>query len=347
VATAIAIDIGGTSADVSLYDGGPHVTKEGTVGGVPIRVPVLEIHTIGAGGGSIARIDAAGALRVGPESAGSEPGPACYGRGGRLPTVTDANVVLGRIDPDLFFGGRVKLDVVAARRALATLGPVQRAAKAVLDVVDANMERAMRFVSVERGQDPRGFTLVAFGGAGPLHACSLADRLRITSILVPRWPGLFSALGMVLADDVREVSRTVIGRDPSAEFRRIVLPGRIERFVDARYRGQSYEIRTPWRGDARAFHELHERRYGFRRDEEPEVVNVVVRSIVKTRKPAWPVIARGAARPVRSGLYQRDGMGAGARFAGPCLVMEDNASTYVAPGWRGRVDAQGNLRLWR
>jgi N-methylhydantoinase A len=344
ISKAISIDIGGTSADVALYDGALRITKEGTLGGFPIRVPILEIHTVGAGGGSIARMDAGGALRVGPESAGAAPGPACYGRGGRLPTVTDANVVLGRIDPALFFGGRLELDVEAARRALATLGEPRKAAAAVLDVVDATMERALRTVSVERGYDPEEFTLVPFGGAGPLHACSLAGRLNIRSILVPRWPGLFSALGMVLADEVREQSRTVLGRDVEKAFRSMRMPGRLEYFVDARYRGQSYEIRTPWRGD---FHALHRRRYGFSRDEEPEIVNAIVRATVSRSKPRFSRIARGGAVAERPGVYRRERMGAGAKVAGPCLIMEDNATTYLARGWRCVVDAIGNLKLWR
>lgn len=348
---AIAIDIGGTSADVSLYDGAVRVTKEGSLGGLPLRIPILEIHTVGAGGGSIARIDAGGALRVGPESAGAEPGPACYGRGGRRPTVTDANVVLGRIDPRRFFGGRLELDRAAAERSLKTLGrDPRKAATAVIDVVDAAMERALRVVSVERGRDPAGFTLVAFGGAGPLHACSLADRLSIRRILVPRWPGLFSALGMVLADEVREVSRTVLGRDVAQAFRELGgMKGRIERFVDGRYPGQSYEIRTPWRGHARDFHELHRRRYGYRRDDDPEVVNVIVRATVPRPKARFPLLPRGGGRPrpVAPGVYERGLLRAGERFRGPAQVAEDNATTYVAPGWSAEVDPMGNLRLWR
>ncbi len=344
VKKAIAIDIGGTSADVSLYDGALRVTKEGTLGGFPLRVPILEIHTVGAGGGSIARIDAGGALRVGPESAGAEPGPACYGRGGTQPTVTDANVVLGRIDPGLFFGGKLKLDVKAAARALSTLGSPRQVAAAVLDVVDANMERALRTVSVERGYDPEEFTLIPFGGAGPLHACSLAERLKIGSILVPRWPGLFSALGMVLADEVHEQSRTVLGRDVKQAFREMKMPGKLEYFVDARYRGQSYEIRTPYGGD---FHALHKQRYGFsREDENPEIVNAIVRSTISRRKPTFERVPRGPSIGVRS-VYRRHQMGAGSKVKGPCLVMEDNATTYIAAGWRCTVDAIGNLRLWR
>jgi N-methylhydantoinase A len=217
-------------------------------------------------------------------------------------------------------------------------------AKAVLDVVDANMERALRYVSVERGYDPEEFTLVAFGGAGPLHACSLAERLGMRSILVPRWPGLFSALGMVLADEVREVSRTVLGRDPEAEFRKIRLPGRMERFVDARYPGQSYELRMPWKGD---FHALHRRRYGYARSAEPEIVNIIVRATVSRPKPRFDPVKRGPAVAERPGVYRREVMGAGAVVNGPCLVMEDNATTYVAAGWRCRVDSTGSLRLWR
>jgi N-methylhydantoinase A len=263
--------------------------------------------------------------------------------------VTDANVVLGRIAPELFFGGRLRLDVEAARRAVGRLGrDPRRAAEAVIDVVDANMERALRVVSVERGHDPEEFWLVAFGGAGPLHGCSLASRLKMRGVVVPRWPGLFSALGMVLADEVREVSRTVLGRDVERGFRELErgLGGRLERYVDARYRGQSYEIRTPWRGHARAFHELHRRRYGFARDEEPEVVNVVVRSVVACRKPRFERLARGG-RAWRDAVIRREALRAGDTFRGPCVVMEDNATTWVERGWRGAVDEIGNLTLKR
>ncbi|MBI2931922.1 MAG: hydantoinase/oxoprolinase family protein [Planctomycetes bacterium] len=345
VERAIGLDMGGTSTDVSLFDGGVGVTKEGTLGGFPIRVPILEIHAVGAGGGSIARVDTAGALRVGPESAGAEPGPACYGRGGARPTVTDANVALGRIAPDLFFGGRLRLDVSAARRALGAIP-----AEAVVEVANAGMERAMRVVSVERGHDPEDFWLVAFGGAGPLHACDLAARMNLKGAIIPRWPGLFSALGMVLADQVIERSQSVLGVDVESAFRRLErgLPGRLDRFVDARYEGQSYELRVPWpMGD---FHAAHRRRYGYARPEAPiEIVNAIVRSVVRTRKPAFERLARGTGRPrpVRRGCYERTRLRAGDRIDGPTIVMEDNATTYVARGWRARVDAVGSLWLTR
>jgi len=336
VEKAIGLDMGGTSTDVSLYDRGVSITKEGTLGGFPIRVPILEIHTVGAGGGSIARVDAAGALRVGPESAGAEPGPACYGRGGRLPTVTDANVALGRIAPDLFFGGRMKLDVATAKRALGSID-----AEAVVEVANASMERAMRVVSVERGHDPEECRLIPFGGAGPLHACALAERLSLKGAIVPRWPGLFSALGMVLADEVEERSMSALGGDPRRAFAKL---GAGDRFVDARYRGQSYELRIPWGAD---FHAAHRRRYGYARDEEVEVVNAIVRRVRRTRKPGWEKLARGTGkpRPLRRGCYDRNSLRAGDRVDGPAVIMEDNATTFVERGWNGRVDAYGNLWL--
>ena len=208
---AIGFDMGGTSTDVSVYDGGIDITREGTIGGFPIRVPILDLHTAGAGGGSLARFDAGGALRVGPESAGADPGPACYGRGGREPTVTDAHVALGRIHPQLFFGGRMKLDVRAARRAVGRISrDIESAARAILDVTGANLERAVRAVSVERGRDPARFVLIPFGGAGPLHGCDLAERLGMNRVLVPTMPGLLSALGMTLADEVEERSASAL-----------------------------------------------------------------------------------------------------------------------------------------
>ncbi len=323
ISKAIGIDMGGTSTDVSLYDDGVAVTKEGTLGGYPIRVPILDIHTVGAGGGSIARVDAGGALRVGPESAGSEPGPACYGRGGKRPTVTDANVVLGRIKPELFFGGRLKLDVDAARSALGRIPP-----EAVIEVANASMERALRVVSIERGHDPEEFWLVAFGGAGPLHACDLAERMGMRGAIVPPWPGLFSALGMVLADEVTEVSRSALDRDVREVFAELG-PG--HRYVDARYVGQSYELRIPYGGH---FHDAHRRRYGYARDTEVEIVNAIVRRVVKTRKPRFGAMTRGQLR-------------AGGSLRGPAIIMEDNATTYVAKGWRATLDRKGVIWLRR
>jgi N-methylhydantoinase A len=319
----ISFDMGGTSTDVCLIDGTAKVTKEGSIGGVPLRVPHFEIHTVGAGGGSIARFDEGGALRVGPESAGADPGPICYGRGGKLPTVTDANLALGRIDPARFFGGRMRLRDPGLDRALA---------RGILEVANANMERALRRVSVERGHDPAEFWLVAFGGAGPLHACELAGRLGMKGVVVPRWPGLLSALGMVLADMTVEKSRTVLGRGlPWEELERAALAelkGTVERFVEARYRGQSYEIRIPWKAD---FHEAHRRQHGFAREAPVEVVNAVVRVTARLPKPRRPRGGRGGFRPAR----------------GPFVFSEDNATTWVPEGWAARADSYGNIVICR
>jgi N-methylhydantoinase A len=251
--------------------------------------------------------------------------------------VTDANVALGRIAPDLFFGGRLRLDTRSARRALGRIPPED-----VVEVANAGLERAMRVVSVERGHDPRDFWLVAFGGAGPLHACALARRMDLRGAVVPRWPGLFSALGMVLADAVEERSASVLGTDVERAFGRLG-PG--ERFVEARYRGQSYELRLPWGAN---FHSAHLRRYGYARAEaEVEVVNAIVRRTARARKPRFERLARGTGkpRPLRKGCYERIRLRAGDRIDGPAIVMEDNATTYVERRWRAKVDDIGAIWL--
>jgi N-methylhydantoinase A len=333
----ISFDMGGTSTDVCLIDGRAKVTKEGTIGGLPLRVPHFEIHTVGAGGGSIARFDEGGALRVGPESAGAIPGPMCYGRGGKLPTVTDADFVLGRIDPALFFGGKLKLRSVALKRSLA---------EGIIEVANANMEAALRKVSIERGYDPADFWLVAFGGAGPLHACDLAARLDIKGVIVPRWPGLFSALGMVFADMTIEKSRTVLGKEP--DFRSLQrealreLSGRVERFVEMRYKGQSYELRIPLGAD---FHEEHRRRFGYMRQAPVEIVNIVVRVTAKLPKPSFPRLPKGG--KTWKGSLSRNVLRAGDTVRGPSLITEDNASTYLPKGWTARVDPFGHLKICR
>jgi N-methylhydantoinase A len=329
----ISFDMGGTSTDVCLIDGAAKVTKEGAIGGLPLRVPHFEIHTVGSGGGSIARMDEGGALRVGPESAGATPGPICYGRGGKLPTVTDANLALGRIDPARFLGGRMKLAPVRLQRSFA---------EGILEVANANMERALRRVSVERGHDPADFWLVAFGGAGPLHACALAGRLGMKGVVVPRWPGLLSALGMVLADATVEKSRTVLGREiPWRELEAEALrelKGKVERYVEARYQGQSHEIRIAEKSD---FHEAHRRLYGFSRREPVEIVNAIVRVTAAQRKPEPRRIARGGKS--WTGSVERSELRAGDRVRGPAVISEDNATCWVERGWTGRVDAYGNI----
>ncbi len=268
---AITFDMGGTSTDVALLPGRIQQSAETTVAGLPLRLPMIDIHTVGAGGGSLARLDAGGALRVGPESAGAEPGPVCYARGGQTPTVTDANLVLGRLPVAHFLGGRMALDQEAARAAIAALGvrlgtDTTGAALGIVRVANATMERAIRAISVERGFDPRRFTLVAFGGAGPLHACELAEALSIPRVLVPRYPGILCALGLLMADLSQDFSQTLILSLALASphvlarhFVALVEQGRrsmaaqgvalsrigLDVSLDMRYVGQSFEISVP------------------------------------------------------------------------------------------------------
>ena len=274
----ISFDMGGTSTDVALYDGALPFTNETELGGCAIRVSMLDIHSVGAGGGSIAYLDSGGALRVGPHSAGAVPGPACYGVGDEI-TVTDANALLGRIDPERFLGGAMRLDLERARSRMTALAAqagssVEELARAILDVANSNMERAIRRISVERGRDPRDFALVSFGGAGGQHACELADRLEMRTVSVPAHAGVLSALGMLGVAVSREFSASTGGQDVEAVFadleRRAVEEMReagfesiaIERHCDLRYTGQSYELRLPWR-DRDRFEEHHRRAYGY------------------------------------------------------------------------------------
>jgi N-methylhydantoinase A len=327
----ITFDMGGTSTDVSLCPGRVQETTEGAIAGLPLRLPIIDIHTVGAGGGSIARLDAGGALRVGPESAGSDPGPVCYGRdNARDVTVTDANLVLGRLDAAHFLGGRMALDLERARSRMQDLGrqlslPLEAAAWGVIRVANSNMERAIRTISIERGHDPREFALVAFGGAGPLHACELAAALRIPRVLIPPHPGVLSALGMVLADVVKDTSQTVmlpageadgatlrclfaqLYERTSAELRAeglssdeiVLLPA-----LDMRYVGQSYELRVEIDLDGEmgehvnAFHAWHQQRFSYANHEEPvEIVNLRVKAVGRTAKPRFTHRASGGLYP--------------------------------------------------
>ena len=370
----LGFDMGGTSTDVSLVDGSPRHTTESLIDGIPIRVPMLDIHTVGAGGGSIARVDAGGLLRVGPESAGADPGPACYGRGAEA-TVTDAHVVLGRVDALL--GGSMPLDFARAEAAVDRIAArleISRAAAAsgILRVANANMHRAIRAISVERGHDPRDFALVAFGGCGGLHACEIAAELGIRSVIVPRYAGALSALGMLMADAIRDYSLGVLGRDdPDSLFASLERkaaresPGAaLERSADLRYRGQSYEINVPCRGALAAstplFHREHERLYGYsNRDREIEVVTLRVRARTRLPKPrlsaARPALTQspsqrrrifigGAWRPVP--VWTRESLGISAR-TGPALMRDYGSTTLIPPAWRFRLDRAQNLLISR
>jgi N-methylhydantoinase A len=321
----ITFDMGGTSTDVALMDSGSGealaTISESVVSGMPVAVPMLDIHTVGAGGGSIARFDRAGALRVGPESAGAEPGPICYGHGER-PTVTDANLVLGRIPNSGLLGGAFKLDLPRARRFMnRARGPMPSAeslAQGIVDVANAVMEKAIRVISVERGHDQRDYSLVAFGGAGALHACELAEALEIPRVLVPCFPGALSALGILRADVTKYLSRTVrlemesaTDANPNLQraFAALEQEGRkqmraegffdravqIHRSLDMRYAGQSYELNVPFVGNfVAAFHRAHEKRYGyFDPARACEVVNIRARFTGRTPKPTLPKLTPG------------------------------------------------------
>jgi N-methylhydantoinase A len=317
VEKAISFDMGGTSTDVALVAGTVERAAEREVGGLPIRLPSLDLHTVGAGGGSIVWRDAGGALRVGPESAGADPGPACYGRGGERPTITDANLLLGRL-PERLAGG-LELDREAAARAFAGLDPGE-----AVQVVNAEMLRALRVVSVERGHDPREFALVAFGGAGPLHACELADELGIATVLVPAAAGVLSALGLVATEERRDHVRSYLA--PLAEAGELPQEGE----ADLRYAGQSFELRVPLgpRLEER-FHEAHEERYGYADRARPiELVAVRTADLLPGPELTLP---RGEPFDV----------------SGPAVVELDGATAWIPPGWVGARDGYATLRLTR
>ena len=314
---AIAFDMGGTSTDVCLLPGGRAArVAEREVGGFPIRLPSLDLHTVGAGGGSLVRRDAGGAIRVGPESAGAHPGPACYGAGGGA-TVTDANLLLGRLPAEL--PGGLVLDRDAAAAALHGVDPA-----AIVAVVNAEMLRALRVVSVERGYDPRDFALVAFGGAGPLHACALAEELEIEAVLVPEAAGVLSALGLVASDERRD--RVVSYVRPLAEVRDLPEEGE----ADLRYRGQSFELTVPLEpGLAAAFHRAHEERYGYS-DASREIELVAVRTAEVTPGP-------DVALQVTT-CY---------KVEGPAVLELPGSTCWVPDGWHGETRDDGTLVLAR
>ena len=371
----LGFDMGGTSTDVSLCDGHPRETLEASIGGLPVRIPMLDIHTVGAGGGSIARVDEGGLLRVGPESAGADPGPACYGKGSS-PTVTDAHVVLGRIDRDQLIGGGMRLEPDRAATAVDLIAHALKisriaAAQGILRVANANMERAIRLVSVERGHDPRDFALVAFGGCGGLHACDIAQELGIQTVLVPEHAGALSALGMLLSDRVRDYAAGVLNRaDLEREFTRLEriaqkdLPGaELIRSADIRYTGQSYELTVPWRADnpAAPFHQEHQRVYGYSNPERTiEIVTIRVRARLAVEKPrliSKRTAARSAGTPAsrrihsagawrNTPVYPRSSLKATA-VRGPALILDYGSTTLVPPGWRFSVDKVRSLNLTR
>ncbi len=409
---AISFDMGGTSTDVCLFEGSARLTNETTLGGLPVAVPVIDVHSVGAGGGSLTRIDAGGALRVGPESAGATPGPVCYGHGGHRPTVTDANLILGRLDPDHFLGGSFPLKPEAAQEAFEAFirnertksratgrllnSPIELA-RGIIAVANANMERALRVISVERGHDPREFAMIAFGGAGGLQAADLASALGVARVIIPANPGTFSALGILMSDAIKDVSQSVLMPVPAsspgppsdsferclndisrrfrqieqaarAELRRDHFPPgkiRVEKQIDVRYVGQSYELMIPFSPQfLEEFKRLHEKTYGYSHGHKPlEVVNLRLRLTVPTAArhvPQRTIRARASQidkavvkhKRVWFGnqfhqtpLYERDRLGRGVQFNGPAVVVEYSSTTVVPPGFCCRVDNGLNMVL--
>ena len=381
-ADALTLDVGGTSTDCAFLSGGLPRRRTRDVGGFPVLLPLLDVHTVGAGGGSIARRDGGGLLRVGPESAGAEPGPACYGRGGP-PTVTDALVVLGRIPGTSLADGALMIDRAAAARSMTRLARTLRLADAeeaalgVVRLAEAHIEAALRAVSVERGHDPRGAALVAFGGAGGLHACAVAEALGMRAVLAPRHAGVLSALGALEGEPRRERSRTVLleARDHAArervwrelerEVRAAFGAGQVrglrwERHAEMRYAGQSHEVPVPDGRDLEdAFHREHRRRFGFARPGHPvEIVTLDVRAslprpLLRVRAVAGraPAPSRTSVRHVRgwkaAQVWARGALRRGMKTRGPALVIEAGATLWIPPGWEGRVGPGETLVLHR
>jgi N-methylhydantoinase A/oxoprolinase/acetone carboxylase beta subunit len=363
----ITFDMGGTSTDVSLIDGHIGTTNESFVGDLPVRLPVLDIHTVGAGGGSIAWLDAGGALRVGPRSAGATPGPVCFGTGTEL-TVTDANLLLGRLDPAYFLGGRMQLDIERTERIgaefAARLGlSVDALAAGIVRIAIANMERAVRVVSLSRGFDPRDFALLAFGGAGGLHACELADSLEITTVVVPEHSGVLSALGMLLADVAKDSSASLLRLTENISHKEIYkrldeLTARaynelaaegftnesivMDASLAMRYKGQAFEINVPLpaaittlESSIRDFHELHQRRYGYSNSSRPtEVLQLRLRAIGTTVKP---VVQQS--KPTTEQAFPEPDVVRPSFFAGKSLATPRHHRSRLQPGMGGHGPA--------
>lgn len=384
----ISFDMGGTSTDVSLIAGDLSWSAKTSISGCPIAIPVIDIHTVGAGGGSIAYLDAGGALRAGPESAGADPGPACYGKGDE-PTVTDANVVLGRLCPEWFLGGEFAIHPDRAREAIAKLAgemniSTEAAAEGIVRVANATMQRALSVVSVQRGFDPREFSIVAFGGAGPVHACDLCRAISARSVIVPKHPGILSAIGMLQADMVRDYKKSILmpataetSKELEAEFAQLearavddlaadgVQRGaiRFQRRVEMRYVGQSYEIDVPFSESyLDTFNETYLQEYGYLDKDKPkEVVNIRVMAVVPTEPDTAMLFGDepwaggnaclGTQRLIEGGqrldaaLYQRDLLKPGAEVPGPAVIVEYSATTYVPSDFSCKIDDLGNLLL--
>jgi N-methylhydantoinase A len=404
IANVLSFDMGGTTAKAGTIIGGEpeiayefeaagstHSGRAAKGSGYPVRFPFVDLAEVSAGGGTIARLDTVGVLRVGPLSAGADPGPACYGKGTQ-PTVTDANVVLGRLNPVALVGGTFPIDASRSHAAVASVaaplgGDVERTAAGIVALVDAEMAKVLRIVSVERGLDPRDFVLMAFGGGGPMHACALADDLGMRRVVIPRYPGLFSALGLLAADVRATFSRSLVapldattlgtaraaaaaldGEARVALRAQGVAEDKIRTVVelDVRYTGQSFDLTVPFDGDeaaiAEAFHQRHERRYGYAsRDERVELATVRVTAIGSAgAAPHTAIGGNGTRRDasaarigtrrawdagtfVDAAIYDREKLTAGSAFAGPAIVEQYDTTSWIPAGWNATADPAGNL----
>lgn len=384
----VLFDMGGTSTDVSLVDGQLGTTKESTVGDFPVRLPMLDIHTVGAGGGSIVYIDGGGSLRVGPRSAGANPGPVCYGRGEEL-TTSDANLLLGRLPVDQLLGGRLSLDAKRTRSYAEVFAnklgiSVERLAEGIVQIANANMEHAIRAVSVQRGYDPRDFALLAFGGAGGMHACEIAEKLEMDTVLVPRHAGVLSALGMLLADVRKDYAQTILRTSRHMSFealRQLFRPMEeraqkdmeaegfaaeqivVECLLEVRYRGQAYEILIPLTEDfEEAFHAKHAMQYGYSNcGKETEIVNLRVNVVGVTKKALVPASAISATETpaalrfttawfgswCKTPIYEQTELKPGMQGDGPAVIAGTEATVVVPPSFNFSVDAMETLILKR
>ena len=389
----ISFDMGGTSTDVALLNNDLQLTSEGEVAGLPVRVPMLNIHTVGAGGGSLARLDAGGALRVGPESAGADPGPICYGKG-LLPTVTDANLLLGRLRPDNFLGGDFMLDIERTqslfrewlRKHHLQWTPLELA-EGIVRVVNATMEKAIRVVSIQQGYDPREFSLLCFGGAGALHACELAEGLSLPRVIVPPAPGALSAYGILVSDVVKDFSRTapMVLTESNVAHAQEIISGifkdlrtqaqrefeserwsgapKLQYAIDMRYQGQGFELPVPWRSPRMLvpdFHAAHQQRFGYQNlKRQVEAVTFRVRASlpqesdkINDPRSATAIENHGAdahSQPTtkRTAILRRESLSTGFSAAGPLVVTEYTATSFVPKGWKLSVDKSGALVLER
>ena len=382
----MTFDMGGTSTDVALIDGEIQLTNEGHIAHYPVAVPMVDMHTIGAGGGSIAHINSGGMLCVGPQSAGADPGPACYGREGQQATVTDANLVLGRLRPDAFLGGEMSLDAHAARMAVQSLATklnlsIEETAQGIIDIANEHMTRALRVISIQRGHDPKAFQLCCFGGAGGLHVCDLADALDMQQAVVPIHGGVFSALGMLVAPRQRQMTKTcqqVLTNQSNSEIEALIAQLQAEgeaqliaggvsgesiitqASLDLRYQGQSYTLNIHWSDVAntlQSFHQQHQKRFGHQFDLPVELVNVRLSLNAYQQQIELPELSNDAQKATTEArlygysqpipIYNRKQLQLGQWISGPALITEQVSTTWITEQWQACCDIYGNLQLSR